>query len=74
MSLFTLTINNLSPALEHKSGEVAVIANALHAAATAVQAAQGNLTSGNLTIPHAGGVGDPVTIGSWAYVAQGSLP
>ena len=74
MSLFTLTINNLSPALEHKSGEVAVIANALHAAATAVQAGQGNITSGNLSVPHPGGVGDPVTIGSWSYVAQGSLP
>jgi hypothetical protein len=74
MSLMVVTINNLSPALEHKSGEVAVIANALHAAATAVQAAQGNLTSGNLTVPHTGGAGDPVVIGSWTYTPQASLP
>jgi hypothetical protein len=74
MSLFTLTITALSPSLEHRSGETAVIANALHAAATAVQAAQGNLTSGNLTIPHAGGAGDPVTIGSWSYTPAASLP
>jgi hypothetical protein len=73
VSLFTLTINNLSPALEHKSGEVAVIANALHAAAQAVQGAQGNLTSGNLTVPHPAGVGDPTNIGSWTYTPQASL-
>jgi hypothetical protein len=74
MSLFTLTITALPQNLEHKTGEVAVIANALHAAATAVQGAQGNLTSGNLTVPHTGGAGDPVTIGSWSYVAAASLP
>lgn len=61
MSLFTLTINNLSPALEHKSGEVAVIAGALAAAAQAVQAAQGNATSGNIQTPASG---SPITIGS----------
>ena len=55
MSLMVVTINNLSPALEHKSGEVAVIANASHAAARAVQAAPSNLTSGNLTIPYCTG-------------------
>ena len=69
-----VTINNLSPALEHLSGEVAVVVSRLHAAAQAVQAAQGNLTSGNLTIPRSGGVGDPVVIGSWTYTPQASLP
>ncbi len=68
MALLTLTVNNLSPALDKKSSEVAVIAQALHNAAHDIQAAQGNVTSGNILAP--GGA----VIGSWAYTPQGSLP
>lgn len=67
MSLMVVTINNLSPALDHKSGEVQVIAKALEDAAHAVQGAQGNLLSGGLT--YNGG-----SIGSWTYIPQASLP
>jgi hypothetical protein len=68
MSLMVVTINNLSPALERKSAEVAVIAQALGIAAQNLQGAQGNLTSGNI-IGNGG-----VVLGSWVYTPQGSLP
>lgn len=68
MSLMVVTINNLSPALDRKSSEVAVIAQALHIAATGVQGAQGNLTSGNI-IGNGGAV-----LGTWTYTPQASLP
>lgn len=64
MALFTLTVNNQSPALEHKSSEVAVIARALGIAAQLVQSQGGLVTSGNITVD--GGV----NIGSWTYTPQ----
>ena len=67
MSL-SLSISNFSPPLDKKSSEVAVIAQALHNAAHDIQAAQGNVTSGNILAP--GGA----VIGSWTYAPQGSLP
>lgn len=69
MSIAVITINNLSPALEHKSGEVAVIAQALTEAARAIQVAQGTVTSGNITVR-----GNNEIIGTWAYTPQASLP
>ncbi len=68
MALFTLTVNNQAPALEHKSGEAALIAQALATAAQTMQASQGTVTSGNI-IGNGG-----VTLGSWTYTPQGSLP
>jgi hypothetical protein len=40
MSLAVISVNNQSPALEHKSSEAALIAQALHIAATNIQSAQ----------------------------------
>jgi hypothetical protein len=68
MSLAVITVSNLSPALDKKSSEVSVIAQALHIAATSIQGAQGTQTSGNIV-----GNGG-VVLGTWAYTSQGSLP
>lgn len=68
MSLAVITINNPSPALDHKSSEVAIIAQALHEAARAIQSAQGTVTSGNI-IGNGG-----ATLGTWVYTPVASLP
>ena len=67
MSLFTLTINNLSPALEKKNQEVTIIQQYGEQALAAMRAAGGALTSGNITAP--GGV---TVVGSWTYTPQAS--
>jgi hypothetical protein len=69
MALFTLTINNLSPALEKKNQELAVIAQYLHFAARDAQAAGGALTSGNIVDNRGAG---SITVGSWTYTPQAS--
>lgn len=68
MSLAVITINNPSPALDHKTGEVGIIAQALHEAARAIQSQQGNATSGNI-IGNGG-----ATLGTWIYTPVASLP
>lgn len=68
MSIAVITVNNQSPALEHKSSEASLIAQALHIAATAIQSAQGNSTSGNI-VGNNGAV-----LGTWATTPQATLP
>jgi hypothetical protein len=68
-TLFTLTVNVPSPAPEKRVQEVSIIEQALQQAAHDVSAARGTKSSGNITAPHAGSAGDPVTIGSWTYTA-----
>jgi len=64
MALFTLTVNNLSPALDKKFQEVQVIARALDLAEASVRAAGGQTASGNIN-------GDGgILLGSWVYTAQ----
>jgi hypothetical protein len=65
MALFTLTISNLSPALDKKNQEVTVIQQYTEQALQAVRAAGGVLTSGNILAP--GGV---TVVGSWTYTPQ----
>jgi hypothetical protein len=65
MALFTLTINNLSPALEKKVQEVAVIQQYTEQALQAVRAAGGVQTSGNILAP-----GGATVVGSWTYTPQ----
>jgi hypothetical protein len=65
MSLFTLTINNLSPTLDKQHQETQVIQRALHLGATDVRSNGGRKTSGNIT--DAG-----VLLGTWTYTAQAS--
>jgi hypothetical protein len=72
MPLFTVSINNLAPVLDHKASEVALIAQYLGFAAQAVQGAQGNLTSGNILDYR--GTGNPIVMGTWTYTPQASLP
>lgn len=67
MSLFVLTINNLSPALERKTQEVERIQRFAESALSAVRAAGGAQTSGN--IMDAGGA---TVVGSWTYTPQAS--
>jgi hypothetical protein len=65
MSLFTLTINNLSPALEKQGHELERIHKYLQAAAQDVRGAGGKKTSGNIL--EGGGV---TVVGSWTYTPQ----
>jgi hypothetical protein len=66
MALFTLTVNNLAPALDKKAQEVQVIARALNLAEASVRGAGGQQTSGNIN-------GDGgVLLGSWTYTPQAS--
>ncbi|HZV07279.1 MAG TPA: hypothetical protein VE999_19505 [Gemmataceae bacterium] len=67
MSLFTLTINNLSPALDKQNHEVERIHRYLNAAAQDVRGSGGKKTSGNILDP--GGV---TVVGSWTYTPQAS--
>jgi len=64
MALFTLTINNLSPALDKKFQEVQKIDTYLERAAAAVHSAHGQLTSGNILDSN------NVVVGNWTYVPQ----
>jgi hypothetical protein len=63
MALFTLTINNLNPAIDKKNQEVNIIARALNMAAQNVEAAGGQMTSGNVVIEQG-------NVGSWTYTPQ----
>jgi hypothetical protein len=64
MALLTLTVNNLSPALDKKFQEVQVIARALELAAQAIRSAGGVVTSGNIN-------GDGgIVLGNYTYTPQ----
>jgi hypothetical protein len=65
MSLFVITINNQSPALEKKFQEVERIKRFAESALQTFAAAGGVQTSG--TIFDSGGA---TTVGSWVYVPQ----
>jgi hypothetical protein len=67
MALFTVTISNLSPALDKQIHEMERIHNYLNSAAQAARAAGGKQTSGNILAP--GGV---TVVGSWTYTPQAS--
>jgi hypothetical protein len=68
MSLCVVTVNNLTPSLEHKSSEAAVVAQALHTAAANIQAAGGLQSSGNI-IGNGG-----VVLGTWDFTSQNGSP
>jgi hypothetical protein len=68
VTLLTVTINNQTPALDKRSSEVGVLAQALASAAQQLQGSQGNVTSGNILAP--GGA----VIGNFVYTPQASLP
>jgi hypothetical protein len=64
MALFTLTINNLSPALDRQHQEVQRVHQFLEAAALDVRSAGGKKTSANL-------IGDGgAVVGSWTFTPQ----
>jgi hypothetical protein len=63
MALFTLTINNLSTALDRQNQEVTQIHRYLNLAAQEMRAAGGKKTSGNI-------VDGSTVVGSWTYVPQ----
>jgi hypothetical protein len=65
MALFTLTINNLSPALEKQNHEVERIHKYLELAIQDVRGSGGKHTSGNI-LDNAG----TVVVGSWTYTPQ----
>jgi len=64
MSLFTLTINNLSPAMDKQHQELQRVHQFLEAAAIDVRNAGGKKTSGNIL-----GDGGAV-VGSWTLTPQ----
>jgi hypothetical protein len=64
MALFTLTISNLSPALDRQNQEVQLIDRYLEHAAREVHSNQGKKTSGNI-------LGDNnAIVSSWVYTPQ----
>jgi hypothetical protein len=65
MALFTVTINNLSPALEKRVQEAAVIQQYSEIALQAMRAAGGTQTSGNILAP-----GGATVVGSWSWTPQ----
>jgi hypothetical protein len=67
MALFTLTINNLSPALEKQHQEVERLHRYLNLAIQDFRGSGGKHTSGNIV--EAGGV---TVVGSWNYSPQAS--
>jgi hypothetical protein len=69
MPLFTLTINNLSPAMDRQNHEVTLIHKYLELAIQDVRGAGGKKTSGNIT-DNLGNAGGTVVVGSWAYTPQ----
>lgn len=69
MALFTLTINNLSPALDKRVHEVERMARFLRQVQQNVQSGGGLVTSGNII--DAGPLGN-VVVGTWTYTPQAS--
>jgi hypothetical protein len=67
MALFTVTINNLSPALEKRVQEVTIVQQYVEQALQAMRAAGGVQSSGNILAP-----GGATVVGNWTYVAQAS--
>jgi hypothetical protein len=65
MSLAVITVNNPSPAMDKRAGEVQVIQRALAIAEVQIRSAGGATASGTMT--DAG-----VTLGSWVYTAVAS--
>lgn len=65
MALLTLTVNNASPVLDKKYGEVALIYRALDLAQQQIRSAGGLVTSGTMT-------DQGVTLGTWTYTPQAS--
>jgi hypothetical protein len=63
MALYTLTISNLSPALEKQHQEVAIIHRYLNLAAQDVRGAGGKKTSGNI-------LDGATVVGSWTFTPQ----
>lgn len=62
MSLAVITINNPSPALDRRAGEVQLVHRALVIAETQIRAAGGGSSSGTIT-------DNGVTLGTWTYTA-----
>jgi hypothetical protein len=67
MSLFVLTINNITPAMASKHQEMERIHQYGEIGLAAARAAGGAVTSGNIVVP-----GGSTIVGSWVYVAQAS--
>lgn len=64
MALFTVTVDNRSPALDRRDQECAVIARALDLAANDLRRSGGAKTSGSIID------GGGVSVGSWLYSPQ----
>ena len=65
MALFTLTINNLSPALDKQAQEVECIQRFAERGLQVLRAAGGAQTSGNIMAE-----GGATVVGSWTYTPQ----
>jgi hypothetical protein len=63
MALFTLSISNLSPALEKQHQELQRIQQYVELAVEDTRSAGGRKTSGNIT-------DGATTVGSWVYTPQ----
>jgi hypothetical protein len=65
MALFSLTINNLSPAMERQHQELQRVQQYLVLAAEDMRGAGGKKTSGNII-----DTGGATVVGSWTYTPQ----
>ena len=65
MSLFALTINNISPPMERQHQELQRVQQYLVAAVEDMRGAGGKKTSGNIL-----DVGGATVVGSWTYTPQ----
>lgn len=66
MALAVITVNNPSPAMDKRAGEVQVVHRALAIASIQIRSAGGATASGTMTDSNG------VTLGTWTYTAVAS--
>jgi hypothetical protein len=73
MAALTITINNIVPAQDRKSAEVAIILQALDIVETELGRGRGTVLTGTILGVNAAGVAN-TSLGTWAYTPVASLP
>jgi hypothetical protein len=73
MTVLSITINDPSPAFEHKSSEVQYLQRVLQVLQTELGRGVGNTTSGTIRGTSAGGTPN-TALGSWLYQPAATKP
>ncbi|HSZ64768.1 MAG TPA: hypothetical protein VK825_01065 [Xanthobacteraceae bacterium] len=66
MTVLVVTINDPSPAFEHKSAEVSYMRRVLETIAEELSRSQGNVTSSSI-VGHSASGAPNTSLGSWTY-------